>query len=196
MALLVTLVLLPVTLRAQATCPTPYLVQPGEGWFKIANKCGVPYPALRDANRELWQRQGEMLYAGDQLQMPQFPSPTSTPGSTPSPVPNATPTATPTRRDPKPTRDSAFLLVGGGIEGLRRGDLHAAYAYLGPQLQRALPFPTFSAGFAATKEITIESIVTIQEARSKRSSMPSSSRRNKRHPAGNIGVSAIVIPSC
>lgn len=54
---------------AQATCADPYTVQPGDGWFRIANKCGVAYPTLIEANRALWERQGETLYVGDVLRL-------------------------------------------------------------------------------------------------------------------------------
>ena len=72
--------------RAQALCPSPYFVQSGDSWFKIARKCGVSFETLRDANLALWQRQGETLYIGDQLQMPSALPPTVTPGYTPAPT--------------------------------------------------------------------------------------------------------------
>ena len=82
------------SIHAQVTCPNPYIVQPGDGWYKIANKCGVSYPVLVEANRALWERQGETLYVGDQLQMPSTPLPTRPPIYTPISTPLSTPVST------------------------------------------------------------------------------------------------------
>lgn len=142
--------------QAQAICPSPYIVQPGDSWFKIARTCGVPFAALRDANLTLWQRQGETLYIGDQLQMPLAPAPTGTPGYPP------TPTATPANAG-QSARDTLRFFWLAVVDGLRTGDFRRAYAYLGPRLQSATPYPTFVATFVGVKEVTISSIVTLQE---------------------------------
>jgi len=149
-------------LRAQAACANPYIVQPGDGWYKIVNKCGIGYPLLIEANRALWERQGETLYVGDRLQMPTTPLPTRPPIYTPIPTPLPTLATTPvsTVQNPRETVRLFWMAV---ITGIRTGDFRTAYGYFDPQLQSALPYPTFVAGFAATKELTIGSIVTVQE---------------------------------
>lgn len=149
-------------IHAQATCPNPYIVQPGDGWYKIANKCGVSYPVLVEANRALWARQGETLYVGDRLQMPTAPLPTRPPLYTPIPTPLSTPVSTPvgTAQSPRETVRLFWVAV---INGIRTGDFRTAYSYFDPPLQSTLPYPAFVAGFAATKELTIGSIATVQE---------------------------------
>lgn len=147
------------TLTAQAACPNPYTVQAGEGWLTIANQCGITEQALRAANMALWQQQGELLYVADQLQMPMLPQPSLTPLSTPLPVLPVTPNSA-----SQSPRETVRFFWGAVSEGLRRGDFRPAYAYLTPQLQGILAYPTFIAGFANTKEVTIESVATVQES--------------------------------
>ncbi len=143
--------------HAQVPCANPYTVQPGDGWFKIANRCGVAYPTLIEANRALWERQGETLYVGDLLQLSPASSPTAilTPIATPLPV---TPTPVNSLQNPRETVHFFWLAV---MNGTRTGDFRTAYAYVGPQLQSALPYATFAANFATTKEITIASIAVV-----------------------------------
>ena len=150
-----------VPLRAQAACADPYTVQPGDGWFKIANRCGVAYPTLIEANRALWERQGETLYVGDVLRL--IPVPTPVPAITPSAVATPWPiTPTPINSLSSP-RETVRFFWQAVINGTRTGDFRTAYAYVGPQLQGALPYATFAADFASTKEITIQSIAIVQE---------------------------------
>lgn len=146
----------PVNSRAQALCPSPYEVQAGDSWFKIARNCGVAFEALRDANLALWQRQGERLYIGDQLQMPSALPPTVTPGYTP--VPTLTP-----GNPGQNAREAVRLFWGAVVEGVRTRDFRRAYAYLSPRLQEATSYPTFVATFAGIREVTVSAIATIQE---------------------------------
>ena len=143
--------------RAQALCPSPYVVQSGDSWFKIARRCGVSFEALRDANLALWQRQGETLYIGDQLQMPSALPPTVTPGYTPAP------TLTPVNPGQN-ARETVRSFWSAVVDGVRRGDFQRAYGYLSPRLQGATPYPAFVATFAGVREVTISSIATIQES--------------------------------
>lgn len=142
--------------RAQALCPSPYVVQAGDSWFKIARRCGVSFEALRDANLALWQRQGETLYIGDQLQMPSGLPPTVTPGYTPAP------TLTPGNPGQN-AREAVRLFWLAVIDGVRTNDFRRAYSYLTPRLQAATPYPTFVANFTGIREVTISSIATIQD---------------------------------
>lgn len=142
--------------RAQALCASPYVVQAGDSWFKIARKCGVDFEALRNANLALWQRQGETLYIGDQLQMPSTLPPTVTPGYTPAP------TLTPSNPGQN-ARETVRLFWVAVVDGVRTSDFRRAYAYLSPRLQAATPYPTFVTTFAGLREVTISSIATIQE---------------------------------
>jgi hypothetical protein len=50
-----------------ATCPSPYVVQKGDSWYKIATKCGVTFEDLRAQNQDLWQRRGRAIQVGDRL---------------------------------------------------------------------------------------------------------------------------------
>ncbi|MBX3011632.1 MAG: LysM peptidoglycan-binding domain-containing protein [Caldilineaceae bacterium] len=154
LASLVGMAFLPAALWA--ACPNPYLVQANDGWIKIANRCGVTYAALREANLALWQQQGERLYVGDQLQIPQ--------GAPPSPSPPWTPLPPSTPPSPGPNpREQVRLFWQAVIVGLRTGDFRPAYGYLTPRLQDVLTYPAFQASFANTREITIESLATVQE---------------------------------
>lgn len=156
---------------AQATCATPYTVQPGDGWIKIANKCGITYEALRTANPDLWQQRQERLQVGDQLQLPPIPGISPTP-TYPTPlvptplVPTPLSTITPTTLPTAPgitaleTVRRFWLAV---IDGLRTGDFWPAYRYLTPQQQSTIPYATFQASFATTHELTITSIAVVQE---------------------------------
>ncbi len=145
--------------RAQIACTDPYTVQPGDGWFKIANRCGVAYPTLIEANRALWERQGETLYVGDLLRLFPAPTPTVMPIDLATPLP-ITPTPINSLQNPRETVRFFWLAV---IDGTRTGDFRTAYAYVGPQLQSALAYPAFAADFATTKEITIQSLAVVQE---------------------------------
>lgn len=144
----------PVNSRAQALCPSPYVVQAGDSWFKIARRCGVAFEALRDANLPLWQRQGETLYIGDQLQMPSALPPTTTP--------SYPPTLTPVNPGQN-ARETVRLFWGSVVEGVRTTDFRRAYGYLSPSLQGTTPYPAFAATFAGIRELTISAIATIQE---------------------------------
>lgn len=144
-------------LHAQTVCPNPYTVQPGDSWFKIARQCGVDFGALREANRGLWQQQGDTLYIGDVLQLPQpglpAPTPTSPALPTPTPLPSGNLSARETVR-------FFWLAV---INGLRTGDFSTAYAYLSPRLQSTITYPAFAATFAGFHEVTIEAVTAVQE---------------------------------
>ncbi|RME53639.1 MAG: LysM peptidoglycan-binding domain-containing protein [Caldilineae bacterium] len=45
-------------------------VRLGEYWILIADKYGVSYPALREANQELWAARGEVIRPGDEMIIP------------------------------------------------------------------------------------------------------------------------------
>lgn len=156
--------------RAQATCPSPYIVQPGDGWLRIAKRCGVTYEALRAANPDLWQQRGEQLQVGDPVQLPASPaaSPTATPSTTPWPTISTTPTAPPVPRptvvNPRQTPiETVRLFWQAIIAGMRSGDFRPAYAYLTPQQQSTLSYAAFQAEFALLHEVTITSIAGVQE---------------------------------
>ncbi|MEZ4737375.1 MAG: LysM peptidoglycan-binding domain-containing protein [Caldilineaceae bacterium] len=156
--------------RAQAACASPYIVQPGDGWIRIARRCGVTYEALRTANPALWQQREEQLQVGDQVQLPSLPpaSPTATPTMTPWPTGITTPTAptvpAPTVVNPAQSPIATIRLFWQGIiAGIRSGDFYIAYAYLTPQQQSTLPYAAFQAEVAPLHEVTITSIAGIQE---------------------------------
>ena len=143
--------------QAQAVCPNPYTVQPGESWFKIARQCGVEFGALREANLALWQQQGDTLYVGDVLQLPRPGTPVPTPTDPPRPTPTPLPSGNLSTSD---TVRFFWLAV---VNGLRTGDFRMAYAYLSPALQGTIPYPTFAANFAGFHEVTIEAVTAVQE---------------------------------
>ena len=143
--------------HAQAVCPNPYTVQPGDSWFKIARQCGVDFGALREVNLALRQQQGDTLYVGDVLQLPRPGTPASTPTYAPLPTSTPLPGVKPNARD---TVRSFWLAV---VNGVRTGDFRTAYAYLSPGLQGAIAYPTFVASFATLHEVTIESVAAVQE---------------------------------
>lgn len=144
-------------LHAQTVCPTPYAVQPGDSWFKIARQCGVDFGALRAANLTLWQQQGDRLYVGDLLQLPQPGAPAPTPTTPPLPTPTPLPSGNPSARE---TVRFFWLAV---VNGLRTGDFRTAYAYLSPPLQSTVTYPAFAATFAGFHEVTIEAVTAVQE---------------------------------
>ncbi len=148
------------SLHAQARCPDPYTVQPSDGWFKIANKCGITFERLRAANLDLWERPGNTLYVGEVLRLSPAPDPAATPTWIATPLP-VTPTPVPADGWQAP-RETVRFFWRAVIDGTRTGDFRPAYAYVGPQLQSALPYPAFATSFATTKEITIESIAVVQ----------------------------------
>lgn len=143
--------------QAQTVCPNPYLVQPGDSWFKIARQCGVDFGALREANLPLWQQQGDRLYVGDTLQMPRPGTPAPTPTYPPLPTSTPLPSGNPSARE---TVRFFWLAV---VNGLRTGDFRIAYAYVSPQLQSMVTYPAFSANFAGFHEVTIEAVTAVQE---------------------------------
>lgn len=152
---------------AQSRCATPYVVQPGDGWIKIANQCGVTYEALRAANPDLWQQRQERLQVGDRVHLSPPPalSPTPTYFTPPAPTPLATimPTTLPSVPGitPLETVRRFWLAV---IDGRRTGDWGPAYRYLTPQQQSAMPYATFQANFATMRELTVTSIAVVQES--------------------------------
>lgn len=145
-------------LQAQALCANPYIVQPGDSWFQIAKRCGIDFGMLRAANEALWQQQETTLYVGDVLQLPLPGTPFPTPITTPLPRPTPPVSLNPNARD----MVRAFWLA--VINGVRTGDFRPAYAYLSPQLQGAIAYPTFAANFATLHEVTIESVAAVQES--------------------------------
>lgn len=143
--------------HAQTGCSTPYTVQPGDSWFKIARQCAVDFGALREVNLALWQRQGDTLYVGDLLQLPQPGTPAPTPTYAPLP------TSTPFPAIHSTVRETVRFFWQAVVNGLRTGDFRTAYAYLSPQLQNAITYPTFTSSFAGLHEVTMESVTTVQE---------------------------------
>ncbi|MEZ4640329.1 MAG: LysM peptidoglycan-binding domain-containing protein [Caldilineaceae bacterium] len=47
-----------------------HTVRPGESWIRIAQQYGLEYPALRDANPELWSLRYTVIRPGDQMVIP------------------------------------------------------------------------------------------------------------------------------
>jgi hypothetical protein len=146
-------------ISAQSPCANPYQVKPGDGWIKIAGKCGITYEALRTANPDLWQQRQERLHVGDSLQIPSGAPPfPTTPAPTVAPSPTAAPS--PSLITPLETVRRFWIAV---IEALRTGDFRPAYLYLTPDQQRAIPYAIFQATFAGIHEVTITSIAVVQE---------------------------------
>ncbi|MEZ4866957.1 MAG: SH3 domain-containing protein [Caldilineaceae bacterium] len=155
--------------QAQALCTNPYTVQRGDGWIKIANRCGVAYGALRAANADLWRRRGENLRIGDQLTIPgaatpaTVTAPASTPTPSPTPPPNPTLTATDsaaqTGETARRTVEAFWQAVRAGV---RTGDFRAAYSYLSPARQSVWSYSSFKDGFATTRTIEIESLNLVE----------------------------------
>ncbi|MFZ1754261.1 MAG: LysM peptidoglycan-binding domain-containing protein [Caldilineaceae bacterium] len=84
--------------------PYSHRVAPGESWSVIAKRYTVTFAELRVANSDVWNRRGENLRPGDELEIPGLfvgtptPTPTAsdTPTITPTPTASDTPTITPT----------------------------------------------------------------------------------------------------
>ncbi|MFZ1240030.1 MAG: LysM peptidoglycan-binding domain-containing protein [Anaerolineae bacterium] len=73
------------TVTPQPTTGATYTVRPGDTWYGIAARTGVPFAALWNANPKL-QRRGKVLFIGDRMVIPGASA--STPGSsTVTPVP-------------------------------------------------------------------------------------------------------------
>ncbi len=98
-----------------------YTVQPGDSWYRIADKFGVSYWDLRLDNLGLWRRRGIVIRPGDQMQVvgpnpvavqpiaetvdtatagttvaqPAVVAPTATPAAAPATAPEAAATPTP-----------------------------------------------------------------------------------------------------
>ncbi len=53
-----------------------YTVCPGDYWTWIAQRFGVSYEALREANAELWKLRGAVIQPGDEIIIPGLPAPT------------------------------------------------------------------------------------------------------------------------
>ena len=72
MALMTLAILVAIGPRSQAKaadCFNPYAVGPTESWHSIANVCGIPFQALRDANSD-HIRKGDILFTGELLTLP------------------------------------------------------------------------------------------------------------------------------
>lgn len=87
------------TTAATASEPTYYTVRAGDGWFAIAQRLGVPFLTLWNANPDL-QRPGRTLYIGERLVVPGSSVATTATATTPVTPTVASPTtaatATPT----------------------------------------------------------------------------------------------------
>lgn len=106
-----TVVASPTATPAVTTEATTYTVRPGDGWFAIAQRLGVPFATLWNANPQL-QRPSRTLYVGERILVPGTVTTASTTPAAPTvqtPAaaatatrarPTAIPTATATRARP------------------------------------------------------------------------------------------------
>ncbi len=87
---------------AVATEATYYTVRAGDGWFAIAQRLGLPFATLWNANPQL-QRPGRTLYIGERILIPGTGATPTTPAAPTVQPPTATATATATRIQPAAT---------------------------------------------------------------------------------------------
>jgi len=81
MALAILIAIGPRSQARAADCFNPYAVGPTESWHSIANVCGIPFQALRDANPSHIRR-GDILFTGELLTLPERdPKPESGPSA-------------------------------------------------------------------------------------------------------------------
>ncbi len=81
MALAILIAVGPASHARAADCFNPYAVGPTESWHSIANVCGIPFQALRDANPS-HIRKGDILFTGELLTLPERdPKPEAGPGT-------------------------------------------------------------------------------------------------------------------
>lgn len=52
-----------------------YSVRPGDSWFSIAGRYGIPFESLRSANQELWALRGQNIRPADEMVIPAHGSP-------------------------------------------------------------------------------------------------------------------------
>ncbi len=52
-----------------------YSVRPGDSWFSIAGRYGMPFETLRSANQELWALRGQNIRPADEMMIPAHGSP-------------------------------------------------------------------------------------------------------------------------
>lgn len=79
--------LTPLAIQAQSRCANPYIVQQGDWWTRIAQRCGVSYEALRQANSQLWAERGSNIRPGDRMNIPDESHATATPQPTATATP-------------------------------------------------------------------------------------------------------------
>lgn len=132
-------------LHAQSPCSNPYIVQPGDYWTKIAEKCGVSYPELRATNAQLWSQRGTNLQPGDKLIIP-----VASGGGTPAGQVAVI----------AAVRDF-YAALNQGLS--QTGDLAPAYAYLSTQWRTTQSLADFRNAYVGTRQVQINYIKLIEQ---------------------------------
>lgn len=132
-------------LLAQTICATPYIVQAGDSWTKIAKQCGVSYPDLQAANPQLWSQRGANIRPGDTMVLPLVD------GS-----PQMSSTAA-----PMAAIQAFYAALAQGLSQHR--DLSAAYAYLSSNRQATQSLAGFRNAYPTTTEVKILHIKLIEQ---------------------------------